>query len=303
MDPKNKKRLKILIILILVCVLAWEISILLNFKSGTTSFCNKEDNSCQNVNIEESLENSETWENIQDLESSSGVLGTIKELLKLNVDEELGYSEKEINSFSEKKEQCLNGYSDSVDVSTLNTFLQLEGIEFFVSGYAKCLAVENNQSIFCDSLKDSSNIVGENTTYNECQNTFNIWTSFFSFLREEKDSNPEEICSEIVLGETSSLVKDFTLERCQLFVEAIQSKSKEKCQIIDIDNFKNSCSAFIDKDINLGMEFLSEQEENKSEKDIIKLLFPKIFQEENNICYNYFHRGLTNAYCGHLIKP
>lgn len=302
MDPKNKKRLKILIILILICILAWEISILLNFKSGTTSFCDKEDDFCQNVNIEEDMENPETWENIQDLESSSGVLGRIKELLKLNVDEELGYSEKEIDSFSEKKEKCLNNYSNSVDILTLKTFLQLKGIEFFVSEYAKCLAVENNQPNFCDSLKDNSDITEENIIYDECRNTFDIWTSFFSFLREEKDFEPEEICSEIVLGETSSLVKDFTLERCRLFVEAIQSKSKEKCQIIDIDNFKNSCSAFIDKDINLGMEFLSEQEENKSEKDIIKFLFPKIFQKENKVCYNYFHKGLANAYCSHLLK-
>ena len=51
------------------------------------------------------------------------------------------------------------------------------------------------------------------------------------------------------------------------------------------------------------MEFLSEQEENESEKDIIKLLFPKIFQKENNICYNYFHKGLVNVYCGYLFVP
>ena len=302
MDPKNKKRLKILIILILICILAWEISILLNFKSGTTSLCDKEDDFCQNVNIEENMENPETWENIQDLESSSGVLGKIKELLKLNVDEELGYSEKEINSFSEENEQCLNNYSDSINISTLKTFLQLKGIEFFVSGYAKCLAVENNQPNFCDSLKDNSDTAEENVMYSECQDTFDIWTSFFSFLREEKDINSEEICSEIVLGETSSLTKDFTLERCQFFIEAIQSKSKEKCEIIDIDNFKNSCSVFIDGNIDLGMEFLSKQEENKLESDIIKLLFPKIFQKENNICYNYFHKGLVNVYCGHLLS-
>lgn len=303
MDPKNKKILKILIILILVCALAWEISVLLNFKKGTTSFCDKEDNSCKNVNIEENMKNPETWENIQDLESSSGALETIKKFLQLDTDEEIGFSEKDISDFSEKNEQCLNSYSNSVDILTLKAFLQLKGIEFFVSQYAKCLAIENNQSNFCESLKGSSDIAEENIMYDECRNAFDIWISFFSFLREEKDFEPEEICSEIVLGETLSLVKDFTLERCQLFFEAIQSKSKEKCQIIDIDNFKNSCSAFIDKDINLGMEFLSEQEENKSEKDIIKFLIPKIFQKENNICFNYFHKGLVNAYCGHLLKP
>ena len=270
MDSKNKKILKILIILILICVLAWEISVFLNFKNKTV----------QNINIEKSTENIEIFESIQDLEFF-----------------------KDVNSFSEKNEQCLNSYSNSVNILTLKTFFQLKGIKFFVSEYAKCLAVENNQSDFCEFLKDRSDIVEENTMYDECQNTFDIWNSFFSFLKEEKNFEIEEICSEIVLGETSSLVKDFTLERCQLFIEAIQNKSKEKCQIIDIDNFKNSCFAFVDNDINLGMEFLSEQEENESEKDIIKLLFPKIFQTENNICYNYFHKGLVNVYCGYLFVP
>jgi|GEM_PF-4755602 len=168
----------------------------------------------------------------------------------------------------------------------------------YLAGYYRsCSAIYRNDISLCERLRDDKEIFEGHTKYEECRAKFGDIRGFLFplFSGTLKAGDVEEACSR------AFAVKQFGVHQCRALAETIVLK--KDCGVLAYPASREACHAINAGDYTQALRYLSIAiygERNPTEIQFITEQLIDMFNNQRNICDEYWYREMKKSYCDGL---